>query len=59
MLGRVLNYKGELLDNLGPIKNQVEERDLYTSAINPLDRPMIDEQLPLGIKAVDGFLIRW
>ena len=56
MLGRVLNYKGEPLDNSGPIKNQVEERNLYTTAINPLDRPMINEQLPLGIKAVDGFL---
>ncbi len=56
MLGRVLNYKGEPLDNSGPIKDQVEERSLYTTAINPLDRPIINEQLPLGIKAVDGFL---
>ncbi len=55
LLGRVINYRGEVLDDFGPVKGPFEKRSLFSSPINPLKRPPVKENLSLGINAIDGF----
>lgn len=55
LLGRVLDGLGRPIDNLGEINSQ----SLYSThadAINPLNRQLIREPLPLGIRSIDGFI---
>ena len=55
LLGRVLDGLGNPIDNLGEINSQ----SLYSTqseAINPLNRSLIRTALPLGIRAIDGFI---
>lgn len=55
MLGRVLNGLGQAIDGLGPIVGGASYSLSGTNA-NPLDRPLIDEQLNLGIRSINGLL---
>lgn len=55
LLGRVIDYRGQPLDDLGPIKGPFEKRALFSPPINPLKRPQVSECLSLGINAIDGF----
>jgi len=55
MLGRVLDGLGNSLDNKGKLITE-EVRGLHNSPPNPLDRPLIQDKMPLGIKAIDSFL---
>lgn len=53
--GRVLDGLGSPIDHKGPIP--VEElRPLQSTSPDPLRRKMIDQPLPLGIRAIDGLL---
>jgi len=53
--GRVLDGLGQPIDQKGPLP--VEElRPLQNSSPDPLRRKMIDQPLPLGIRAIDGLL---
>ncbi len=53
--GRVLDGLGRPIDHKGPIP--VEElRPLQSTSPDPLQRKMIDQPLPLGIRAIDGLL---
>lgn len=51
--GRIIDAMGRPMDGLGPFES---ERYYYVESpkINPLDRPLIDEQLEFGVKAIDG-----
>ncbi len=55
MLGRVLDGMGKSLDNKGKLISG-EVRGLLNMPPNPLDRPLIEDKMPLGIKAIDSFL---
>ena len=55
VLGRVMDPLGNPLDGKGSIVFS-EYYDVDREPPNPIDRPPIDDILPLGIKAIDGFL---
>lgn len=54
LLGRVLDGTGQPMDRKGLI-NGVIESPIYAEAVNPLDRPPIDEVLSLGVRSIDAF----
>ena len=51
--GRVIDSLGQPMDDLGPVESS---RYYYVESpkINPLSRPIIEEKLDFGIKAIDG-----
>lgn len=55
MLGRVLDGMGNPIDNLGPIGGG-SPYPLYSEVANPLSRPLITEQLDLGVRSINGLL---
>ncbi|MHC1745203.1 MAG: FliI/YscN family ATPase [Syntrophobacteraceae bacterium] len=55
MLGRVLNGLGQPIDGLGPLGDGTPY-SLSGAVVNPLERPLIDEQLDLGIRCINGLL---
>lgn len=55
LLGRVLDGLGRPVDGRGPIIAQAR-RETKARPPHPLERPVIDEVLPVGVKALDGFL---
>jgi flagellum-specific ATP synthase len=56
MLGRVVDFQGQPIDNKGPIKDSFEVRSIYGSPINPLDRPTIRQPLDTGVNAINSFM---
>ncbi|CAN5462351.1 FliI/YscN family ATPase [soil metagenome] len=55
LLGRIIDGTGEPLDGLGPIE-AYEERPIYASSVNPLDREPIREISDLGVRAINGLI---
>ena len=56
LIGRVIDFQGRPIDNLGPIvHDQYEMRSIFGVAQNPLDRPPISEPLDTGIHAINCF----
>ncbi len=55
LLGRVLNGLGEPIDNKGPVIPE-EEYPLYPDVLNPMDRPIIDQPVDVGIRAINACL---
>lgn len=55
MLGRVLDGLGRPIDDGGPLPHGIPY-PLSGRIANPLDRPLIDEQLDLGIRCINGLL---
>lgn len=55
MLGRVIDGRGEPLDDKGPIATQ-DYADLAGQRINPLHRAPIEQPLDVGVKAINGLL---
>ncbi len=55
LIGRVLDGLGNPIDGKGPIKTQ-KNHPVLNPPPNPLERAIISEPLPLGIKAIDGLL---
>jgi flagellum-specific ATP synthase len=55
LLGRVIDGLGRPLDGLGDL-NDVTQVLPEALPVNPLHRNSITEQLPVGIKAIDGLL---
>ncbi len=53
LLGRVLNGMGEPVDGLGPVGPGVPY-PLQSTSPNPLERPIINKQLDVGIRAING-----
>lgn len=55
MLGRVIDGLGQPIDDGGPLLSGTPY-SLSGKIANPLDRPIIDEQLDLGIRCINGLL---
>lgn len=53
LLGRVLDGLGRPLDGGPPLDGLVDYVDLATTTPHPLSRARVDEQLPLGVRALD------
>jgi flagellum-specific ATP synthase len=56
MLGRVVDFQGNPLDNKGPIEGSFERRSIFGVPLNPLDRPPIREALDTGINSINCFI---
>ncbi|MBA2404352.1 MAG: FliI/YscN family ATPase [Bdellovibrionales bacterium] len=56
MLGRVIDFQGNPMDNKGPIEGPYEKRSIYGTPLNPLDRPPIREPLDTGISSINCFI---
>jgi flagellum-specific ATP synthase len=56
MLGRVVDFQGNPIDDKGPISGPFEKRSIYGVALNPLDRPPIREPLDTGINSINCFI---
>jgi flagellum-specific ATP synthase len=55
LLGRVVDGNGEPLDGLGPL-DDAPRAPLTTPPLNPLKRAPIDEQIDVGIRAINALL---
>jgi len=55
LLGRVLNGLGQPIDD-GPPLIGLEEVGIEGTPPHPLRRGLVDEQLPLGVRAIDGLI---
>lgn len=55
LLGRILDGRGRFIDGL-PAPILPYRVNLHASPISPLKRPMIEESLGTGVRAIDGFL---
>ncbi len=55
LIGRILNGLGEPMDEKGPI-NSGEYVPIYNEPPSPLMRKRIDQNLTMGVKAIDGLL---
>lgn len=53
LLGRVLNGMGEPIDGQGPLHDTLPT-PLHPTPVDPLDRPLIDEPLATGVRALDA-----
>ncbi len=53
LLGRVLNGLGEPIDGRGPLHDTVMQ-PLNPAPVDPLDRPVIDQPLATGVRAIDA-----
>jgi flagellum-specific ATP synthase len=56
MIGRVIDFQGNPIDNKGPIEGPYELRSIYGAPLNPLDRPPIRTPLDVGINAINCFM---
>jgi len=56
MLGRVLDYKCDSIDNKGEISGPFDLKSIYGKVLNPLDRKQIRRPLDLGINSINGFM---
>jgi flagellum-specific ATP synthase len=55
LLSRVIDGMGNSLDDKGKLISD-EIRTLYSRPPNPLERPIINEVMPVGIKTIDSLL---
>ncbi len=55
-VGRVIDAMGKPLDNKDPIPLDGIPYPLKGSSVNPLTRPLINQQLDVGIRAINGLL---
>ncbi|MEM8739786.1 MAG: FliI/YscN family ATPase [Planctomycetota bacterium] len=53
LLGRVLNGMGEPIDGRGPLQDTTPQ-PLHPAPLDPLDRPLIDQPLATGVRAIDA-----
>ena len=59
LLGRVVDFRCQPIDNLGIIKfgdSESEIRSIFGGAINPLERPEIKKALNTGVHAINCFM---
>jgi FliI/YscN family ATPase len=55
LLGRVINAFGRPIDGGGAV-DDVVPRPLHASPIDPMNRPVIDEPLATGVRAIDALV---
>jgi len=56
MLGRVIDFQGNPIDDKGPIEGPFEPRSIYGKPVAPLDRPPIREAIDTGVHAINCFM---
>ena len=56
LLGRVIDFRAQPLDDKGAIQGPYNKRSIYSKPLNPLKRPPIRENLDTGIGAINSFL---
>lgn len=56
LVGRVIDAMGRPLDDKGPISYDGTPYPLKGATVNPLTRPLINKQLDVGIRAINGLL---
>jgi flagellum-specific ATP synthase len=56
MLGRVLDFQGNPIDDGPFLEGEGEMRSIFGKSLNPLLRPHIEEKLDTGINAINGFM---
>jgi flagellum-specific ATP synthase len=55
IIGRIVDFKAEPIDEKGMIRGKTESRDIFGDSINPLHRPTISEPLDTGVRAINCF----
>jgi flagellum-specific ATP synthase len=55
LLGRVLDGRGRPIDGGPPIRSPVH-LPVYADPPDPVSRPRVDQPLPTGVRAIDGFM---
>lgn len=55
LLGRILDGMGRPIDGRGPLTDSVI-RPLAAQPVDPLDRPLINEPLATGVRAIDSMI---
>ena len=55
MLGRVIDFQGNPIDDKGPVKGEGRKMNIYGTPSNPLDRGLVDSPLDIGINAINFF----
>ena len=55
LLGRVLDGLGRPIDGAGPLRDTAQ-RPLQPAPLDPMDRPLIDQPLATGVRAVDALI---
>ncbi|MEX0887708.1 MAG: FliI/YscN family ATPase [Phycisphaeraceae bacterium] len=55
LLGRVLDGLGRPIDGKGPL-HDTADRPISPAPVDPLDRPVIDEPLATGVRAIDAMI---
>jgi type III secretion protein N (ATPase) len=55
LLGRVIDSLGMPIDGRGPLKCD-EQRPIFADPPNPMSRPVIEHDLPTGVRIVDGLM---
>jgi flagellum-specific ATP synthase len=56
MLGRVLDFQGNPIDDGPDLEGDMELRSIFGAQLNPLQRPPITEALDTGINAINCFM---
>jgi flagellum-specific ATP synthase len=54
-LGRVIDFQGNPIDDLGPIEGRDGTRSIFGESLNPMSRPPITEPLDTGVNAINAF----
>ena len=55
LIGRVVNALGQPIDGAGPL-GRVQTRPVEGRPVPPMDRPLIDQPLSTGVRAIDALL---
>jgi flagellum-specific ATP synthase len=55
LVGRVINGMGEPIDGKGPVRDTTP-RSIDAPVIDPMNRPVIDEPIATGVRAIDAML---
>ena len=56
LLGRVVDFQLNPMDELGPLSIKGESRNIFGKTLNPLQRPPISEPLDTGIHSINSFM---
>jgi type III secretion protein N (ATPase) len=54
LLGRIVDPFGLPVDGLGPLQGEMRDVAIRKPAPGPMQRPLIDQVVPTGIRAIDG-----
>ena len=54
--GRIIDAFGNPIDDLGALPSDMDQYPIKTAAPSAMDRPLIVDPLPTGVRAIDGVL---